>query len=150
LGTFPSIYLAAIREKLLKRLGVKPKSDTQDDALLTHLNEFMAQENFPYEQFFFDWYGGAASAERAAQSPNAHRYKKASYQPLKDALMSYQPANPQALNTAYFLGDGPETLLIEEVEALWAPIAEKDDWAPLYAKIDRIREMGAALKGPSD
>lgn len=145
LGNFPNIYLAAIREKLLKRLGVKPKNDLEDDALLTHLNGFMAQENFPYERFFFDWYGGAVSAERAMKSPDAHRYKKDSYQPLRDALSSYQPINPQALNTAYFLGDGPETLLIEEVEALWAPIAEKDDWAPLYAKIDRIREMGAAL-----
>ena len=41
-----------------------------------------------------------------------------------------------------------QSLLIEEVEALWAPIAEQDDWAPLYAKIAAIRAMGAALAAP--
>jgi serine/tyrosine/threonine adenylyltransferase len=30
------------------------------------------------------------------------------------------------------------------VEALWAPIAEADDWSPLYAKIEAIREMREA------
>lgn len=143
LGSFPRIYQDAIREKLLKRLGVKPKSDIEDDALLTNLNEFMAKENFPYERFFFDWYG--ASTERAMNGPEAHRYRKESYAELRTMLATYQPTNPQAQNTAYFLGDGPETLLIDELESLWAPIADNDDWKPLYAKIDRIREMGAAL-----
>ncbi len=146
LGDFPRLYQDAIREKLLKRLGVKAKGDTEDDALLTHVNEFMAKENFPYERFFFDWYGGSASAERAINGPEAHRYGKDSYAPLRDTLTSYQPSNAQALSTSYFLGEGPETLLIEEVEALWAPIANEDNWAPLYNKIERIREMGAALQ----
>ena len=145
LTNFPSVYMNAIREKLLKRLGVKPKGDLPDDELLTKVNEFMAKENFPYERFFFDWYGGSASAERAASGEHAHRYGKESYKDLFTMLKTYESANAQALNTSYFLGDGPETLLIDEVEDLWAPIAEKDDWSPFYRKIERIREMGAAL-----
>ncbi len=145
LADFPRIYLDAIREKLLKRLGVKPKGDTPDDELLTHVNEFMAKENFPYERFFFDWYGGSASADRAMGAPDAHRYGKESYGEFFKMLKTYEPNNPQALNTSYFLGEGPETLLIDEVEDLWAPIAEKDDWSPFYSKIERIQEMGAAL-----
>ena len=38
------------------------------------------------------------------------------------------------------------TMLIDEVEAIWAPIAEADDWAPLHAKIASIRAYGAALR----
>lgn len=143
---FPRLYLDAIRVKLLGRLGVKAKGDIEDDALLTLVNEFMGKENFPYERFFFDWYGGSTSAERALAGPEAHRYGKDSYAGLVAALSSYQPSNPQALNTAYFLGEGPETLLIEEVEDLWAPVAGDDNWQPFNGKIDRIREMGAALK----
>lgn len=146
LADFPKIYLAAIREKLMKRLGVKPKGDAEDDALLTAMNAFMDGEKIPYERFFFDWYGGGSSQQRAMAGPEAHRYKKDSHKDLMDALAGYEPANPQALNHAYFMGDGPEMMLIEEVEALWAHIAERDDWKPLYNKIDRIREMGAALK----
>jgi hypothetical protein len=32
------------------------------------------------------------------------------------------------------------------VEALWAPIADRDDWRPFRAKIHDIRAMGAALR----
>ncbi len=147
LSDFPAIYQNAMREKLLKRLGVKPKGDLPDDTLLTDVNEFLAKENFPYERFFFDWYGGGASTERAMAGPEAHRYGKDSYTELFDRLKTYEPTNAQALNTSFFLGEGPETLLIEEVEALWAPIADDDNWDPFYKKIDRIREMGNALNG---
>ena len=33
-------------------------------------------------------------------------------------------------------------MVIEEVEAIWAAIAERDDWAPLAAKIDAVRAHG--------
>jgi hypothetical protein len=35
-------------------------------------------------------------------------------------------------------------MLVAEVEALWAPIAERDDWAPVEAKLAAIRRMGEA------
>ena len=37
--------------------------------------------------------------------------------------------------------------LIEEVEALWAPIAESDDWAPFHAKLAAIAENPAVPDG---
>jgi hypothetical protein len=37
-------------------------------------------------------------------------------------------------------------MLIDEVEALWTPIAENDDWTPLCAKIAAIDEMRSAYK----
>jgi hypothetical protein len=35
---------------------------------------------------------------------------------------------------------------IEEVEAIWAAIADRDDWAPFQAKIAAIRRMGEAMR----
>ena len=43
----------------------------------------------------------------------------------------------------YFAGPSPRTLLYDEIEALWAPIAERDDWSLFEAKladIERVRE----------
>jgi hypothetical protein len=37
-----------------------------------------------------------------------------------------------------FQAEAPEEMLIDEVEALWAPIAKADDWGPLNAKLGRI------------
>jgi hypothetical protein len=35
---------------------------------------------------------------------------------------------------------------IEEVEAIWAAIAERDNWAPFDAKIAAVRRMGEAMR----
>jgi hypothetical protein len=35
-------------------------------------------------------------------------------------------------------------MLIDEVEAIWAPIAEKDDWSALERKLAQIAEMREA------
>ena len=35
---------------------------------------------------------------------------------------------------------------IDEVEAIWAAIDERDDWAPLDAKIAAVRRMGEAMR----
>jgi len=34
---------------------------------------------------------------------------------------------------------------IEEVEAIWDAIAQRDDWSPFEAKIAAIRRMGEAV-----
>ena len=44
---------------------------------------------------------------------------------------------------AYFQDDDPQTMLIDEVEAIWAPIAEHDDWSVLADKIHQIHRMAA-------
>ena len=41
-----------------------------------------------------------------------------------------------------------ETMLIDEVEAIWLAIAQDDDWQPLQDKIARLRAFGAALGDP--
>jgi uncharacterized protein YdiU (UPF0061 family) len=54
---------------------------------------------------------------------------------------------------AYFhrqrgLAGEPETMLIDEVEAIWAAIAEADDWGPLHAKVAAVRALGNQLGEP--
>ncbi len=47
----------------------------------------------------------------------------------------------------YWQGDAPQSMLIDEVESIWAAIAERDDWAPLHAKVEAVRAIGEALAG---
>ena len=37
-------------------------------------------------------------------------------------------------------------MLIDDVEALWAPIAESDDWSLFAQKIAQIRDLADATK----
>lgn len=145
LDKFPELFHTSMRGNLLRRLGVKSKGDSDDDALLTALNSFLLASGMPYEQIFFDWYGGAASAARAAKSPELPRYSHESFAAFETAINSYEPLSANALKHAYFQGDRPCTMLIDEVETIWSHIDEHDDWSVLYDKVDTVREMGKAL-----
>jgi len=48
----------------------------------------------------------------------------------------------------YWQDDAPQSMLIDEVEAIWSAIDERDDWQPLYDKVDALRRMGSA-HGPA-
>jgi hypothetical protein len=37
-------------------------------------------------------------------------------------------------------------MLIDEVETIWAAIAERNDWTPLHDKVNAIRQHGRALR----
>ncbi|WP_374764164.1 protein adenylyltransferase SelO family protein [Yunchengibacter salinarum] len=145
LAPFPKTYVAALKKALFHRLGLKPFGTERDDAMLGALNDFMIEGKIPFERFFFDWYGGALSADRAQHSPIADQYETDRFKALEPHLLAAEPKRRDALDQPYFNATGPETLLIDEVEALWAAIDRDDDWQPLNHKLDRIRAMGAAL-----
>jgi uncharacterized protein YdiU (UPF0061 family) len=135
-------FRAALSEQMLWRLGLVPSGTDRDGALVTALFAFLAERSVPYERFFFDWRGGAASFARAADSPFATAYASEAFRPVADALEGFAPAPDANLDHAYFQRSGPRTMLIDEVEAIWAPIAENDDWTAFA----RVREEIATMR----
>ncbi len=94
------------------------------------------------------WYAWLA----ASQTPFADAFHAchrgtvppgAEWDGARAALAGAAPARP---HHAYF--DGPPcTMLIDEVEALWNPIATADDWSALTAKLAAIETMRQAYAG---
>jgi hypothetical protein len=117
-----------------------------DEALLEACYDFMGESRVPFDQFFFDWYGGPASEHRALASPAKAHYAGPLWEALRKLLDLYAPVNESRLDAPYFKAARPCSLLIDEIEALWDAIAERDDWAPFNAKIEAIRTMGALLQ----
>jgi uncharacterized protein YdiU (UPF0061 family) len=135
------------RVRVLERLGLTPHGDERDAELLSLLRAFLEETQVGYDQLFFDWYGGAASAARALGGVAGEKYAATSFAPLRAALEAYDaaPGAVERLSLPYFQRLRPCSLLIDEIEALWAPIAERDQWETFEAKVAAIREMGAAL-----
>jgi serine/tyrosine/threonine adenylyltransferase len=144
LNTVWPAFRAALPRAMLKRLGLRPGEVEADSAFLTALFGFLAASQAPYEQFLFDWRGGALSAERAAAGPSASHYASEAFRPVADMLEAYGPAEDVNLGHAYFARERPRTMLIEEVEAIWAPIAEADDWSVLEKTLAEIGQMREA------
>lgn len=105
----------------------------------------MRETQAPFAQTLFDLFGGGIEA-RLERSPHAALYQTEMMQQVIKSLRDL-PTHPNyavAKDHAYFSAANPSDLLIEEVEALWGPIAERDDWSQFEAKIESIRMKGAA------
>ena len=133
------------RAQLLARLGVGSTTDGGDQRLLASCFAFLGSSQIPYERVFFDWFGGEASRQRAQGGAFASAYDGPEFAAFRDALFAHPCAAGDRLAHPYFADDAPTTMLIDEMEALWAPIAEDDDWSVLDAGIAKIRRMGEAL-----
>ena len=147
LRTFELHYQTGLRNHSFAQLGLQTTSLETDLGFLEKLFTWMTETKIPWSQFFFDWFGGAQSETRAADSPSNDLYSAEAFQEIKALLMAYQADRPDRLSDPYFQRSTPETLLIDEIEALWDPIAEDDDWSLFHAKIDGIRAKRKALLG---
>lgn len=138
------IFRAELPKAMLRRLALRPRGEAADTAFVTALFAFLTTSQVPYEQFFFDWRGGALSVERVARSPAASFYATAAFVPIADTLEAYEPADDVNLDHPYFARTAPRTMLIEQVEAIWAPIAERDDWSLFHTTLAEIAQMRQA------
>ena len=132
LNRWPALFEEALVEKLVARLGVTPDRD-RDRVLVSAMLGALRARVAGIDRFFFDWRGG-----RVPDDPvYAH--------PAFDALRRALDVRQRPLAHGYWDDAAPCSMLIDEVEAIWSAIDERDDWAPLYTKVARIRDMGEAL-----
>jgi hypothetical protein len=127
---------------VLQRLGLAPKSPESDLEFVQTLFDWLADSQTPWDQFYHDWF--CADAARAAASPEAARYD-ASFDIIRAGILDRGPVRGERLAHPYFQRPRPASLVIDEVEALWAPIAAADDWSLYEAKLVAITAMREAL-----
>lgn len=122
---FGPLYQANMLRRFCWRLGIESMGEHRDGALIAAAETAMRESGEGPDAFFFRHRGGR-NAEGA----------------LAEAL-----AGSVAIGEAheYWSDDEPQAMLIDEVEAIWAAIADRDDWRPLEDKIAALRRMGEAL-----
>jgi uncharacterized protein YdiU (UPF0061 family) len=147
LNRFWPAFQRAIWGALLDRLALASEGDEADGELAAKLFEVLYETRMPYEQFFFDWRGGRLSVDRAARSPSAAVYASAAFAPLREKLLAREPSEGHNLDHPYFARTVPRSMLIEEMEAVWTPIAERDDWGAFHQALAEIEQMRQAYAG---
>ncbi|BDI60687.1 protein adenylyltransferase SelO family protein [Qipengyuania nanhaisediminis] len=130
LERFGPLYMEAVARRWCWRLGIISRGSETDGALVSACEKAMRETGVQPDRFFFDHRGGRGATGE-----------------LAEALDGYQ-AVPGACDHPYWDRDAPETMLIDEVEAIWSAIDASDDWQSLNDKITRLREMGDAHGAP--
>jgi len=144
LNAFWPTFRAEIAGAILRRFGLAAESEEKDADFVTALFAFLMESQAPYEQTFFDWYGGRLSEARATQSPSADHYASIAFAPFRELLLARKPRTGLNLADPYFARRIPRSMLIDEMEALWAPIAAEDDWQLFNAALGEIEQMRQA------
>lgn len=126
-GQFEQALVAA----MIRRLGIAPGDDDREiaAALITAL----ATRAQSIDRIFFDWRGG--------RDPGADGYPREEFRELARLLARRE--TPQT--HAYWSDSDPCSMHIEEVEAIWSAIAEKDDWRPFDDKVTAVQRMREAM-----
>jgi uncharacterized protein YdiU (UPF0061 family) len=140
LERFGPLYQQAMARRFCWRLGVDSQGLDADRALVAAAEAVMMQASVGIDAFFFAWMGDAVPDCPAALLGTDGEALWAAFGAVKAGYVS-----ARSRTHAYWQGDTPQSMLIDEVEAIWAAIAERDDWAPLFAKVDAVRAMGEAL-----
>ena len=144
LNTFGPTYRRELMAAMLARLGVKPRGDEEDAALVQASFVAMAEggSRLRWEPFFFDWFCGRD--DRALAGPRADLYAEGPFAEFRERLGAYEPDRPERLAHSYFAQPEPEGLLYDQIEALWGLIADADDWTAFHEKLARIETARVA------
>ncbi len=137
LRCWPDLLSRALRAQALWRLGLKRHADRKaEEALIRAFETALHETGEQPDAAWFAWRGGRTP-------PDPH----AAFHAFRTAREGFTPT-PHALAHPYWEEAQPETLLIDEVEALWSAIATADDWGPLSDKLARIRRLADAHGPP--
>jgi uncharacterized protein YdiU (UPF0061 family) len=151
LNGFGPAYQRELVAAMLERLGLQPRGEEADVPLIQAAFAALAAggEALRWEPFFFDWF--CKDEARALGAPRGALYAEPAFAEFRGRLAPYAPVRPERLADPYFARQEPEELLYDEIETLWAAIAERDDWSVFEAKLASIekarRAWGFARQG---
>jgi uncharacterized protein YdiU (UPF0061 family) len=144
-NAFNDRYAHELGLAICQRFNISPKPDNAP--LVMALYDFLATQHNDgsFEGVFYDWFGGQISETRALSGPRGASYTGAAFTAFYGIMKTYDPAAPEKLDHARFKQPDPETLLIDEIEAIWSRIALEDDWSLFEAKLTAIEDYRQAL-----
>jgi serine/tyrosine/threonine adenylyltransferase len=146
LTQFARAYQEGLRHSMFDRLDLVVGDFDADLSFLQAVFDWLTQAQAGWDQFFHDWIGGSASAERAESSPQAALYTDTAFVPVREGFEKRTGSGAGGvLAHPYWQRPTPHTMLIDEVETVWAAIAERDDWSLFEAKLSQLEEMRTAF-----
>ena len=116
---------------MMRRLGIAPGEN--DRPIAAALVKALAARTHTIDRVFFDWRGG--------HDPGIDLYPAEPFRELASLLKGRETVRAHP----YWSDPAPCSMHIDEVEAIWSAIAERDDWQPFDEKVRAVQRMGEAM-----
>lgn len=133
LERYGPLYMEAVARRWCWRLGIAQKDAERDAQLVALCEKTMRESKAQPDAFFFGVRQALNGVSEGAQSDLSGE--------LGELLGTYELLDS---SHDYWKGTSPQSMVIDEVEAIWSEIDERDDWAPLQEKVSNLRRMGEA------
>ena len=123
----------------MRRLGLRHHNGVK---IMHALLQAARSTSCSFDEMFRDLYGGNVPDKAPYDSPDFASY----FQALNDVAANERASQDHlSRDHAYFHQPTNASCVIDEVETLWAPIAEQDDWSLFHQKLRDIRCYGEML-----
>jgi uncharacterized protein YdiU (UPF0061 family) len=144
LNGFGDLYREALARAVVRRLGLSFRGDGSDARLVSAAFGALSAggAEIRWEPFFFDWFCGDEA--RALAGPRGVVYRRPAFEDFRREVAAAEPDRPERLDHPYFRREAPTELLIDRIEAIWAPIAGADDWGLFNSAMLEIEEARRA------
>ncbi len=152
LENFSNLFNDKVNEYLLRRLNLSRRMNDGSLASTQLVSRFFAAlessgQRAGFEQCFFDFHSLPTQKKpRYLNSPQAAVYQSRDWQEFIDLGLKFSTDDEMLANHSYFRAAKPCTLLIDEIESLWSPIAAQDNWQDFEKKLAEIRSFRGIYK----
>lgn len=150
LANFEGYYFPEYRQLMLRKLGLEGETTPQRNELLVTTLQLLSDTQVGYHQFFFDlsqafklrWLKdlnlvlseSELMPELMANS-GYHRWLE-----IYHRVLSSIPESEFNSVGEIMVRSNPQTILLRpQIEAIWEPIAQTNDWEPFYVLLAKIR-----------
>jgi serine/tyrosine/threonine adenylyltransferase len=150
LAKFEEYYFSKYKQIMLQKLGLNGDVTPARSELLVATLQLLSDTQVGYHQFFFNvsqafklrWIHDLNSVLSEAElmpeivaNSGYQRWLELYHQVLVDLPVSELPTIEQTLNRS-----NPQTILLRpQIEAVWEPIAQSNDWEPFNLLLAKIR-----------
>lgn len=139
LNEFSEHFHKHVQKLFFKKLNLKPKKSEMDQQLLATFFQFLEEKQRPFAATFFH-FESLKILENKKWLDLYENESSAHFKNLLNQLNHYEIANAEIQKAEFKKNEQPLQLLIDEIEKIWNPIAEHDDWSLFQNKIQSIRQ----------
>jgi serine/tyrosine/threonine adenylyltransferase len=150
LAKFANCYERSYRQRMLYRLGLDQVEDSIAKDLVYRTVQFLQESQIDYHDFFWqitkqfdrNWSESAANifSQRETSNTDLARSFENWRQSYCQALCTLSNSEIEQIPARLKAYNSEVGLVRSEIEAVWNPIADDDNWQPFYDLLTRIRK----------